>query len=242
IRQNRALGSVNNGTVVNTGAGLQLDGSGAPLNVTGETLTLNGPGFNAGGALENLLGNNIWGGPIIDASTASSGVDSGATLPVPGGVQDGVPAPVPAASLAKVGTGTLVFPNANPFTGTTFVNAGVLNVQNAGSLGAAVNNVQRVSVTGPVTGTFRLTFNGQQTSALANNASAAAVQSALEALSTIGVGNVSVTGATTGTAAIVAAPTGAVEVGNTVTITTAVAHNFTVGQTVQVSGVGVAGY
>jgi hypothetical protein len=41
---------------------------------------------------------------------------------------------------------------------------------------------------------------------------------------------------------IATAPNGASEVGNTVTITTTVPHNFAVGQTVVVAGVGAAGY
>jgi uncharacterized repeat protein (TIGR01451 family) len=43
-------------------------------------------------------------------------------------------------------------------------------------------------------------------------------------------------------ATIVATPNGATEVGNTVTITTAAAHGYAVGQQVTISGVGVAGY
>ena len=43
--------------------------------------------------------------------------------------------------------------------------------------------------------TFTLTFGGQTTAAIAYNASAADVQAALELLSTIGVGNIRVTGA-----------------------------------------------
>jgi hypothetical protein len=42
-------------------------------------------------------------------------------------------------------------------------------------------------------GTFTLTYNGQTTTGIAWNASAATVQSALEALSNIGVGDVAVT-------------------------------------------------
>jgi hypothetical protein len=58
-----------------------------------------------------------------------------------------------------------------------------------------VNEVQTVTITGtPTGGTFRLTWNGQQTAVIAYNATAATVQAALEALSNIGVGNVSVTG------------------------------------------------
>lgn len=57
----------------------------------------------------------------------------------------------------------------------------------------SANEVQTVTVdaTG---GTFKLSFNGSQTSAIAENAAAAAVRAALEALPSIGVGNVTVTG------------------------------------------------
>lgn len=58
---------------------------------------------------------------------------------------------------------------------------------------------QTVTITGsPTGGTFTLTFNGQTTSALAYNAAAATVEAALEALSTIGQGNVQVTGSAGG--------------------------------------------
>ncbi|MBX3411469.1 MAG: hypothetical protein KF708_02035 [Pirellulales bacterium] len=58
------------------------------------------------------------------------------------------------------------------------------------------NEVQQISFSGtaPTSGTFKLTFSGQTTAAIAYNASAATVQAALAALSTIGAGNVSVTG------------------------------------------------
>lgn len=56
-----------------------------------------------------------------------------------------------------------------------------------------VNAVQSVTVTAS-SGTFTLTFSGATTTALAYNASAATVQAALEALPSIGAGNVSVTG------------------------------------------------
>src|SRR5262249_19935723 len=62
----------------------------------------------------------------------------------------------------------------------------------------AGDNVQQVTLTGnPTGGTFTLSFGGQTTSAIAYNASAAPVQSALQALSSIGSGN-----------ALVANPTG----------------------------------
>ena len=63
---------------------------------------------------------------------------------------------------------------------------------------------QTITITGtPTGGTFTLTFGGQTTAAIAYNASAATVETALEALSSIGSGNVSCTGgALPGTAVI----------------------------------------
>jgi len=60
---------------------------------------------------------------------------------------------------------------------------------------AATQEVQAVTITGtPTGGTFTLTYNGQTTAGIAYNANAAAVQSALEALSNIEPGDVTVTG------------------------------------------------
>jgi hypothetical protein len=61
------------------------------------------------------------------------------------------------------------------------------------------DTVETVTINGaPTGGTFTLTFGGQTTSALAYNATAAQVQAALVALSSIGAGNVTVTGAAGG--------------------------------------------
>jgi hypothetical protein len=57
------------------------------------------------------------------------------------------------------------------------------------------NEVQQVAITGtPTGGNFTLTFDGQTTANIAYNAAAAAVQTALAALSNIGSGNVACTG------------------------------------------------
>ncbi|MGH3578737.1 MAG: hypothetical protein ACRDU0_14425, partial [Mycobacterium sp.] len=67
------------------------------------------------------------------------------------------------------------------------------------SYGYAGDAVQQVALTGsPTGGTFTLSFGGQTTTAIAYNASAATVQSALQALSSIGSGNVFVAGAAGG--------------------------------------------
>src|SRR5262245_63603905 len=60
----------------------------------------------------------------------------------------------------------------------------------AGS-GTPVNEVQTITITGgPTGGTFRLVFGDQMTTPLNHNSTAGNVQSALEALSNVGVGNV----------------------------------------------------
>jgi hypothetical protein len=61
--------------------------------------------------------------------------------------------------------------------------------------GAGTNEVQTITIAGtPTGGTFSLTFGGQTTPALAYNASTAAVQTALQALTSIGSGNATVSG------------------------------------------------
>lgn len=61
------------------------------------------------------------------------------------------------------------------------------------------NEVQTVTITGgPTGGTFTLTYAGQTTGTIAFDATAATVKAALQALSTVGAGNVSVAGASGG--------------------------------------------
>ncbi|MGZ4621456.1 MAG: hypothetical protein ACXVGF_04795 [Blastococcus sp.] len=61
--------------------------------------------------------------------------------------------------------------------------------------GTSSNEVQTVTITGaPTGGTFVLDIGGQPTTDLAYNASTSVVQTALQALSTVGSGNVTVTG------------------------------------------------
>jgi hypothetical protein len=60
---------------------------------------------------------------------------------------------------------------------------------------AGVNAVYTLTISGtPTGGTYRLRFDGEETSALAYNANAAAIQTALQALSTVGAGSLLVTG------------------------------------------------
>ena len=79
-------------------------------------------------------------------------------------------------------------------TSTTTLND-VLTWLNTNEGTAAVNETQTVAITGtPTGGTFTLSYGGQTTAAIAFDATAAAVDSALEALSNIGAGDVTTTG------------------------------------------------
>lgn len=67
------------------------------------------------------------------------------------------------------------------------------NAPNGAGSQVQYGNVQIVALGAPTAGTFTLTFNGQTTAAIAFNAAASAVQTALQALSGIG-SNVTVAG------------------------------------------------
>lgn len=63
------------------------------------------------------------------------------------------------------------------------------------TMAAGANEVQTMTITGtPTGGTYKLAFRGAETAAIQFNANAAAITSALEALPSIGAGNVVVTG------------------------------------------------
>jgi hypothetical protein len=69
---------------------------------------------------------------------------------------------------------------------------------------AAVNEVQTLSAfVGATGGTFTLTFGGKTTAPIAYNAVAATIQTALEALTSVGVGDIVVTGGPASTTAVV---------------------------------------
>jgi autotransporter-associated beta strand protein len=193
-------------TTVLDGAQLQLQtpttgpNAGQPVVITGETLKLSGTGIFGTGALLDTGGSNTWAGPIsLDAApgftpvtfpvgvvtfgvanaqdslfiggTISEAVEGGSTL---------------AAGIGKVGPGTLVLQKNDTYTGTTYVNTGVVKIQNPGALGGTnTNDIQRVTVfdpSQPPVGTFQLFYNGAPTVAVPSTGSAAQVQAALNNL------------------------------------------------------------
>lgn len=85
----------------------------------------------------------------------------------------------------------------------------------------STNETQTLAITGgPTGGTFTLTYAGQTTAAIAYNAAAAAVQSALEALSNIAVGDVVCTGGALPATAVVIEFRGSLRQTNVALITT----------------------
>jgi hypothetical protein len=93
----------------------------------------------------------------------------------------------------------------DPFDNSLYVAEGnrISNYQSNGTLG--IDEVQEISVAPETTGgTFTLTFAGQTTAPIPYNAGAATVQSALEALSNIAPGDVSLSGGPGATSAFLA--------------------------------------
>lgn len=83
------------------------------------------------------------------------------------------------------------YPVLKGFSGREFVKSGVIRAAGL----KAQNAVQLISIQGsPEGGTFTITVGADTTSALAYNASAATVQTAIRALTAVGAGNADVTG------------------------------------------------
>ena len=152
-------GSVNDDTTVGTAGTLQLQNN---LAITTERLSLAGHGHNGTqGALENLAGNNTWGatltGQIALAGNASIGSTAGLlTIPttlsstggaygltvrgagdttLTGNINTGASG---AATLTKLGNGTLTLSGTSGYQGLTDIQGGVVVVTSAFALGDLV--------------------------------------------------------------------------------------------------------
>lgn len=117
-----------------------------------------------GNRLETSLGSNIFGGQSINSGPNNVAPAAGS------------------AWLWVMGNLTLRM--------SPMVASDPVFIQSAGAAEA-----QTLTITGvPTGGTYRLTFDGQQTAAIAYNANAAAIQTALVALSNVDLGDITVTG------------------------------------------------
>jgi fibronectin-binding autotransporter adhesin len=152
------LGSLDNGTVVQSGAQLQLEGG---LTISTETLTLNGTGIGNTGALLNLAGDNTYNGFVRLESDSRINAEAGTTLDIAntGGVNATIMNGTAAGrnltvggagdteingaigafvnTITKDGTGTLTLAGNNAYTGATNVTSGAVKVtHNSGLAGS----------------------------------------------------------------------------------------------------------
>jgi hypothetical protein len=180
--------------------------------VTGDVQTLSITGNPTGGTFTLTFGGQTTGNIAFNATAdqvqaalaALSSIGSG-NVACSGG-------PLPAGSVMTNFVGTLAFAAQSAIagspanlTGGTSPTVSVAHRRNR----ALVSDVQTLSLSGnPTAGTFALTFGDQTTDAIAFSATAAQVQTALTALSTIGTGNLSCTGGPLPTASVSMAFTG----------------------------------
>ncbi len=123
------------GALVNLGTALELES-----NLFHTPITLNGDGYayngHFTGSLRNISNNNTYTGPLTLATNATIGVDSGTSLTIgyssvpnsgTGSISDGGKG----FNVTKEGTGTLILNSANSYGGTTIIDEGAIDVENA---------------------------------------------------------------------------------------------------------------
>lgn len=135
----------------------------------------------------------------IDYDATSSEID--AALEALGNIASGdltcAGGPLPGSPVTVTFGGTLAGTNQSAMTintGSLTRTAPTVTVTQTTAGSGGVNEVQSLRLYSATGGTYTLTFNGQTTSSLAYNADASAIDTALEALSNIGSGDVTVTG------------------------------------------------
>ena len=153
ITHNNALGATAGGTSVNNLGALQLAGG---ITVTGESLSLNGPGVANDGGLRNISGNNTWAGNVaVGAASITRVVSDADLLTITGTVGLSAPASnqfvlqgdgnillsgvisgVSGLTSSVTGAGVRTLGNANTYSGTTTVSGGTLRLLNNASVGS----------------------------------------------------------------------------------------------------------
>ena len=166
ISHANALGTTAAGTTVASGAALELSDN---ITTAAESLALSGTGISSGGALRNVSGNNTYAGTITNTAAARINSDSG-TLTLSGAINGTNQALTlggagivlvtgnvtnSSAGVTKDGAGTVSLRGTNTYTGTTTVNAGVLEVTNR----AAIADTAAVSLSNNAGAVFLVSTN-----------------------------------------------------------------------------------
>jgi autotransporter-associated beta strand protein len=120
VAKDGALGSIANGTTVNSGGTLAFDDDVDYL--TTELITVSGTGVGGLGAIRSLTGDNDFSGSVALTTDVTVGVDSGSLLTLVGAVTGG------SQSLTKVGPGILDLISSGNTYLNTLVTGGTLGV------------------------------------------------------------------------------------------------------------------
>jgi autotransporter-associated beta strand protein len=148
-----ALGTTSAGTVVASGATIDLNGQA----IAGEALTIQGNGINTNGALFNSSSAAAsWSGAVSLTNDTTIGVTNG-SITISGNIgQTGS-----GKNLTKVGAGTLFLSGSNSYSGLTTMNGGTIQVSSPNALAAAsalagsgsanITNVLRLAAAGSYT-------------------------------------------------------------------------------------------
>jgi autotransporter-associated beta strand protein len=159
IGNSSALGATSAGTVVSSGATLDVVGT---IN-TSEPLSIAGTGVDGLGALRNSAGNNVVQNVTLTAD-AVIGVDAGTFMLIPVIIKDGADT----FGLTKVGAGILDLlgdDSSNAYNGVTTVTGGTLALEGAGFGGSLVigdgsgNGVVRVAAANVIPDNAAITIN-----------------------------------------------------------------------------------
>jgi len=159
IQHASALGSTDAGTIVESGARLQLQGG---FTTAAEALTINGSGVANSGALQNGANDNTYAGAITLGSDAmitayndttltlnsATAIGGNFALTFGGGGNTIVSSPIATASLAKTGLGTLTLSGTSSYAGATTVETGKLVVNGSIAASSGVSLAAGTSLAG----------------------------------------------------------------------------------------------
>ncbi|MCS7303929.1 MAG: autotransporter-associated beta strand repeat-containing protein [Thermoguttaceae bacterium] len=159
-----ADGTSSTGTTVSSGARLELAGG---ITVTGEALTIAGPGGNNIGALQSASGDNTWAGPITLAATDTriGANGSGQVLRVTGPIGDGGNGYNLLVRNAD-GGGETILSGQNTYGGATRVFVGVLKIDGGDDRLPTSSPLQIGNTSNVGSATFDLNGRNQQVAGL----------------------------------------------------------------------------